>query len=245
MDKVLRFLIEIKTSLLSAVALVGIVSGYMALAGIPETERIRWLGWLFFGGTTIVLAEVIFRIVIDNRKIGNRDAKDILDSQVFVVTSERKIFEHLYESNESVVKGANEFIVATGSRSRDQKYLSTIEESLTQNGKIGYCRILFGAPKNDIMKKHVNKAIDIINNRAQRTGSRSIVISQVDLDDTVFERFISCSERKAVIALPSIHTSAGYDTALVIESEEICRQLANRVKDYASLPSATRIEAKL
>jgi hypothetical protein len=110
-------------------------------------------GWLLVPG--------LFGIVAVDRAFAKqratRDSDECIDEGVFVVKTSRRLFEELYVSDDSVVKGAKKFLYVTGSRSRDKPYLDAIESQVRLRRNLAHVRLLVGEPRHQKLKDHVER----------------------------------------------------------------------------------------
>jgi len=86
-----------------------------------------------------------------------RDSDECIDECVFVVKTSTRLFEELYGSEDSVVKGAKKFLYVTGSRSRDEPYLAAIESQVRLRPDLAHVRLLVGEPHHQVLEDHVER----------------------------------------------------------------------------------------
>src|SRR6266508_4050858 len=79
------------------------------------------------------------------------DARIGLTTPADVVTTVDALLAAMLE----VVREAREYLVVTGSRSRDLPYLQQIEEALRERPRLVHYRVLFGSPTNRLLRDHL------------------------------------------------------------------------------------------
>jgi transcriptional regulator with XRE-family HTH domain len=139
--------------------------------------------------------------------------------------------EELLAAMLGVVRGAEEYLAATGSRSREGIYLSEIERVLAEREKLVHYRILFGPPRRQAVKDHLLRLLEIRSpdDRAA-AGVKRLFVGVVD--DVVHEpeRGIVASEKCAVLSIPSLVTAGNFDTGVVFCSPHEAQGFVQHVK---------------
>lgn len=149
-------------------------------------------------------------------------------SALRIVKSDFQLLEELL----SIVNGAEECLVTTGSRSRDREYLRAIEERLERLPSLVHYRVLFGNPQNEDFRQHLLALLNIRNPRDRTYHHQTIHIGLFKDFFREAERSICANEKKALIVLPSILNGLGrYDTALIIENEEEVRGIRRYIHE--------------
>jgi hypothetical protein len=124
-----------------------------------------------------------------------------------------------------VVHGAEEYLVAAGSRSREPGYLREIEQVVRAKPQLVHYRILIGPPHSQILKDHLLRLLAL---RPPGSGADHGEGLQLCLLEDLMqdhERFFTASEREAVVVLPSANSPANFDTALVVDDPWYARRL--------------------
>lgn len=118
----------------------------------------------------------------------------------------------------AVVEEAEHCLVATGSRSRDERYLEAIEKKVEGTGIVHY-RVLCGPPHWGVFRAHLARLLEIKSSFAIAGNPRMFIGMMRDLIREP-ERSLCANERRAVVVLPSLNGRERYDTALDLEGEE-------------------------
>ena len=154
--------------------------------------------------------------------------------------------EQLQAAMTEVVRGAQECLVAVGSRSRDIRYLETIEKVLSERPRLVHYRILVGPPHHQGFKDHLVRLLEMRDPASREHGMQTMYMGVVDNAVREPERFFVASERGAVITLPSFNTAGYFDTGLVLDRAEDARGLVQHAKElyFASKRVETVDEAE-
>lgn len=134
----------------------------------------------------------------------------------------------LHDAMTGVVRGAHRYLAVLGSRSRDAAYLETIETVLAQRLELVHYRVLFGPPRHEALKDHLLRLVSIRDPHDRSLGLKTLHIGLVDHDPDAPERFFCASESSAVVPIPSLTTSDGFDSGVVFEAG-----VAERLIDHA------------
>jgi len=118
----------------------------------------------------------------------------------------------------AIVRGAEHYIAAVGSRSRDPKYLEAIEQAVRDSPVVHY-RVLCGPPHWSILRSHLTSLLEI-RSQASPSGNSRIFIGLLSDFRREPERFICANEERAVVVLPSLNGMERYDTALELDGPE-------------------------
>jgi hypothetical protein len=70
-----------------------------------------------------------------------------------------------------VVEGAQEYLVVTGSRSRNQAYLEAIERVLSERPRLVHYRVLFGEPHHQVLKDHLLRLLELRDSKRREIAS--------------------------------------------------------------------------
>lgn len=87
----------------------------------------------------------------------------------------------------------------TGSRSRNTEYLKTIEVVLAEKPSLVHYRVLFGPPRNQVLKDHLIRLLELRDPRDRNLGIKTLHLGLVDDLEGAPERFFCASERMAVV----------------------------------------------
>ncbi|MER7952084.1 XRE family transcriptional regulator [Streptomyces sp. NPDC096079] len=157
----------------------------------------------------------------------------------------------LVEAMTSVVAGAREHLVVTGSRSREKAYLDAIETAVAQSPDLVHTRVLYGPPRHPELAEHLVRLLELRDPAERRNGVRTLSIGYVERGETL-ERFFVASEKHAVVPLPSLHSADGFDCGIVLSGEaaaglvhhgrEACAaaRLLGTIRDVRELPVRRR-----
>ena len=155
------------------------------------------------------------------------DSKFIIDNDVKILTRNSDVIKY----NMKIVQEAEERILTTGSRSRNENYLETIEQKLSQNPNIVHWRVLINNPHHQVFKDHLIKLFDYRDPKDRSLGEQKLFISLCSDTHSDPERFICANEKEALIVLPSFTFVNKYDTALVISNPEAVSGIINYVNN--------------
>lgn len=149
-------------------------------------------------------------------------------------------YEALVAEMIAVVSEADETLVTTGSRSREQRYLEAIERRLREQPELVYYRVLLGPLRSLELRDHLLSVLTLRDPRELPRGVRTLHIRFVEDLDREPERYICASERAAVVAMPSFVTPGNFDSGVVLSTATAAAGLVSHVKQLAL--SAPRIE---
>jgi hypothetical protein len=149
------------------------------------------------------------------------------NSSIKLVTNASELINELV----SIIEDSYEIILTVGSRARDVKYLSAIENRLKQNSALVYYRVLFGQIQTKILKNHLVNLLDIRDPNDRVHGYKTLHIGLFDDFLMEPERTICANEKKAIVILPSFGGIGKYDTALIIEDNEYVRSIKRFVEE--------------
>lgn len=139
-----------------------------------------------------------------------------------LVHDEKRFQEHQLR----LVAEANEFIVATGSRSRNKQYLESIEKRLQDVSTLTYTRILFGEIRREELRQH---CLRLATN--MQVSTRAKICEITDLNRHT-ESFIISNEKESLIVIPSFNAIAKFDSCLLLTGT-LHRQMRGIVESYA------------
>ena len=162
-----------------------------------------------------------------------------------LVVGPQKYNQALYESKESIVQKAHEFLIVTGSRARDHHYLKKIESCLSSNPELEHLRVLYGRGNNfsEELKVHLKKLLSIASDRKKSGATESrIRIYYLDLTKGDYiERFVCVSEKVGMIAIQSPNGLDEYDTGVLVASKSHCQKWASVLRGVKQLTGAVEI----
>jgi hypothetical protein len=139
-----------------------------------------------------------------------------------------------------VVRNAQEYLVAVGSRSSEISYLQEIEQAIQDKPRLVHYRILLGPPRSQVLKDHLLRLLTL--RPAQVYGSAEQTVHVSILNDLTRypERFFVASEQAAVIILPSANSPMNFDTAIIVREPQYVHRLLQHGK---ALYSKNRLES--
>lgn len=140
-----------------------------------------------------------------------------------------------------VVDGAKEYLVATGSRTRDTEYLRAIEQVLTDRPELVHYRVLFGPPRNAGFAQHLERLLAIRDPNDRTFGIKTLHIGIATGD--VPERFFIASESAAVVPIPSLTSAAAFDSGVRLGPEAASRLVDHARQCYAAAQRAETLES--
>ncbi|WP_051055737.1 MULTISPECIES: helix-turn-helix transcriptional regulator [Kitasatospora] len=123
----------------------------------------------------------------------------------------------LVEAMVGVVAGAREQLVVTGSRSREKAYLAAIETAVARDPGLVHYRVLYGPPRHRELADHLVRLLELRDPGERRHGVKTLHIGVVE--GPALERFFVASETQAVVPLPSLHGSDGFDCGVLLGRE--------------------------
>jgi len=139
-------------------------------------------------------------------------------------------FPDLLAAMTSVVSGARQVLVTTGSRSAEARYLETIEQALRRRPALVHYRILFGPPRTRVLCEHLLALGRLRPLDGGPGGLRTLFVGVVEDVAEEPERFICASERQGVLAIPSLVTPGNFDTGVVLHEPAAALGLVQHVK---------------
>ncbi|NYI07789.1 XRE family transcriptional regulator [Allostreptomyces psammosilenae] len=145
----------------------------------------------------------------------------------------------LHDAMLDVVCNARRYLVVTGSRSRDGRYLTGIEEALRGRPELVHYRVLFGPPRHPLLRDHLLTLLKLRDPEDRSQGFKTLHMGIVEEADTP-EKFICASENAAVTPIPSLTSADAFDSAVLLGATA-AQQLIGHVREcYAA---ARRIES--
>jgi hypothetical protein len=157
--------------------------------------------------------------------LGFTHALDAGGGRLRLLTSYRELVDAMCR----VVDEAREFLVTSGSRTRESAYLQTIERSLALRPGLVFYRVLFGPPHHRVLKDHLAVMVRLRNPDDCPGGGERLYLGIVDPSSCEPERAICASEREAVLAIPSLVQAGNFDTG-VLFAEADARCLVDHVR---------------
>jgi transcriptional regulator with XRE-family HTH domain len=143
--------------------------------------------------------------------VGGQEPQSGLHELRLVTSPEELLAEML-----QVVHGARQYLVVTGSRSRDRAYLSDIERTLQEWPRLVHYRLLFGPPHHQVLKDHLLRLLAVRDPESRTEGRKTLYLGIVDDLRQDPERFFCASEHRAVATLPSLTTAGNFDCGVVL-----------------------------
>lgn len=142
---------------------------------------------------------------------------------------------HLIQTNADIVSEAEEIFYATGSRSRDEKYLKAIEARLAAVPALVHYRVLMGPPFRALLKEHLLRLLQLRPPGDRSLGFKTLHVGLFEKPLQQAEVFIAGNEKRALIVLPSRQGLGEYNNGLVVDDPVHARDLCNFVKQmYAA-----------
>lgn len=117
-----------------------------------------------------------------------------------------------------VVRGAEKYLVAMGSRSREPGYLAAIERVIAEVPDLVHYRVLYGSPRRGELDAHVARLLQLRDPMSRRNGVQTLHIGMVEPRSALERNFVA-SERAAVVPLPSFHGADGFDCGVLLGAE--------------------------
>ncbi|MGW0949871.1 XRE family transcriptional regulator [Streptomyces sp. NPDC002623] len=124
----------------------------------------------------------------------------------------------LTEAMIEVVVTAQEWLIVTGSRSREKSYLSAIETAVAQVPDLLHYRVLYGPPRHRELTDHLLRLLDLRDPRERRHAAQTLRIGIVE-QPWMRERLFVASECAAVVPPPSFHGAEGFDCGILLGRE--------------------------
>ncbi len=194
----------------------------------PILEMNKFIVTILTLGASAIVSLIYYITIL----ISDRDKAKIQDNNVRIIRDSEELKNEIYQSAESVVAKAKQIIIVTGSRSRDEDYLRSIERKITQSASICYVRILVGPPHHQALRDHIERI------RSAAAAVAGWPRDKIKIVETPYggewpERFICASESKAVIITQSPNSPWAFDTGIVIDDEKIVAGMVAQLRALA------------
>lgn len=150
-------------------------------------------------------------------------------------------YTDLVEAMVEVVSDACEFLVVTGSRSREKAYLASIETTLARQPDLVHYRVLYGPPRHAALSEHLVRLLELRNPGERRNGVKTLHLGIEQL--AVRERHFVASESAAVVPLPSFHGAEGFDCGVLMGREAALGLVQHGREACASARPVETVEA--
>lgn len=137
----------------------------------------------------------------------------------------------LMDFSMKIVNESQKILFTSGSRSRDEKYLKSIEQKLIDCPQLVHYRVLFGPPHHAMLKKHLLDLLKIRNPSDRSQGFKTIHLGLFEDFQEQFETFILGNEREILLISPSLSGVGQYNTAIVFTGKEYIDGMGRFVKD--------------
>ncbi|WP_327357777.1 XRE family transcriptional regulator [Streptomyces sp. NBC_01304] len=148
-----------------------------------------------------------------------RDSASVLEAAgTAVVVRVLTRYTDLLEAMLTVVSEAREYLVVTGSRSREKTYLAAIETAVAQQPDLLHFRVLYGPPRHQALSEHLVRLLELRDPSERRNGVKTLHIGIVE-PEAAMERHFVASESAAVVPLPSLNGSEGFDCGVLLGRE--------------------------
>jgi transcriptional regulator with XRE-family HTH domain len=144
----------------------------------------------------------------------------------------------------NLVCRAEDFLVAVGSRSRDQSYLQAIEQALRDRPRLIHYRILIGPPRRELLKDHLLRLLELRDPDSREHGFQTLHLGLVEDLAHQPERFFVASERSAVVVMPSVNAAENFDSGVVLGHAQDALGLVQHARElYAGAQRLESVEA--
>lgn len=173
----------------------------------------KWKGFLALVFASLALAPGTYFVIRILNGAVRRKLEELarneqkINSNCRLISDEKK----LHEAQLKIASEANEFLFATGSRSRDEVYLKMIEARLRAVENLTYTRLLFGEIRRDELSRHCES---LTTDPALKTRARICEITDLSRHT---EAFFVVNEKEAVVIIPSLNAIGKFDTALIMK----------------------------
>ncbi|MFD3970361.1 hypothetical protein [Streptomyces cyaneofuscatus] len=159
-----------------------------------------------------------------------------------VVVRELTRYTELVEAMVEVAVKAREYLVVTGSRSRERLYLEAIETAVAQQPDLVHYRVLYGPPRHEELTDHLVRLLKLRDPGVRRNGLRTLRIGVVEQRE-VMERYFVASESAAVVPLPSFYGAEGFDCGVLLGREAAAGLVQHGREVFASARAVETLEA--
>ncbi|MEV7253970.1 XRE family transcriptional regulator [Streptomyces cyaneofuscatus] len=139
------------------------------------------------------------------------------------------------------VAAAHEYLVVTGSRSREESYLTAIENAVEQQPDLVHYRVLYGPPRHAELADHLVRLLELRDPGERRNGVRTLRIGVVP--QSAMEQHFVASESAAVVPLPSFHGLEGFDCGVLLGREAAVGLVQHGREALASARAVETVEA--
>jgi len=119
-----------------------------------------------------------------------------------------------------IVRRATDVIYVTGSRSRDPKYLRTIEDMLQADPHLVYWRVLMGPIRRQELKDHLMRVFQFRDPKKRDQGRQTLYVGLFKDLAAQPEVFLSGNERRCLALLPPLDGVGQYGTARIFTRSE-------------------------
>lgn len=196
------------------------------LKGLPYGDHCRVLEVMFPEWSAAQLFEAVTPDeLVRPRETGERSLNSA-HREHHLLTSGAELSAALFD----VVRGAQECLVAVGSRSSEPHYLQEIERAIADKPELVHYRILIGSPHSQVLKDHLLRLLKLDDARTGSSEDKRLHIS-IHLDLTrYYERFFVVNETEAVTVLPSTNSPLNFDTGLHIHDPSYVQGLLQHGK---------------
>lgn len=170
-------------------------------------------GLLGMLATAVILSPATYFVVKVLNGAVRRKLEELARNEQKVNSNCRLVFDQkkFHEYQLKIAREANEYLYATGSRSRDADYLELIEKRLASSDTLIYTRVLFGEIQRDELKGHCTR---LHNDKQVATRAK---ISQISDLARHTEAFFVMNEHEALVVIPSLNAIGKFDTGLIMK----------------------------
>lgn len=218
-------------------------------ARMPRPEELRALGLsegvplltttrtMLSGDQPVETADLT--MPADRYRLAYRIPVDQADDLRLIVS-----FDELLRELLLMVQEADEYLVVTGSRSRDPVYLKAMEEALRSRPRLVHYRILFGPPKRPALQDHLTHLLELRDPQDRSQGFKTLHVGVMDDVSEEPERYFVATEKRALTVIPSLVAAGNYDTAVVFRTRERARLFVEHGRQlYAASRKVETVEA--
>lgn len=142
-----------------------------------------------------------------------------------------KSHDELVASNKRIVNEAQDVLFTTGSRSRDEKYLKSIENRIRKVRRLTHYRVLFGEPHHTVLKKHLLNLLKLRDPEDRSLGYQTLHLGLFDDYASQFDTYLLGNESEVLVLLPSLLGVGQYDSGVVFTGQSEVEGLLRFVKD--------------
>ena len=152
------------------------------------------------------------------------------------------------QANARAIASARQVIFTIGSRSRDERYLRSIEDRLRADSALIYYRVLMGRPRRRALWEHIERVLGFRDVADRSTGQRTLYVGLYDRPDEQAEINLMGTETTCTVILPPAEGVGTYSTAMCFRDgahvdsyRKLAHELMGRGSDIRSLDDLRRL----